>query len=70
MRVLTRGGYLDDIGKENIFPVRARAVGFIYPKLDAEICRGCTRQIFTECKTTLPNGELRETSRSVAAQPG
>jgi len=70
MRVLTRGGYLDDIGKENIFPVRARAVGFIYPKLDTEICRGCTRQIFTECKTTLPNGELRETSRSVAPQLG
>jgi SulP family sulfate permease len=49
MKVLVRGGYLDDIGKENIFPVRSRAVGFIYPKLDTEICRGCTRQIFTEC---------------------
>jgi SulP family sulfate permease len=66
-RVLVRGGYLDDIGKQNIFPVKARAVGFIYPKLDAEICRTCTRQIFTECKTTLPNGELREQPRAAAA---
>ncbi|MGZ8267813.1 MAG: SulP family inorganic anion transporter [Burkholderiales bacterium] len=70
MKVLQRGGYLDDIGKENIFPVRARAVGFIYPKLDPEICRTCTRQIFAECKTTLPNGELREPPRPVAAQAG
>jgi SulP family sulfate permease len=69
MRVLARGGYLDVIGKENIFPVRARAVGFIYPKLDTEICRGCTRQIFAECKTTLPNGELREPPRIAAAAP-
>jgi SulP family sulfate permease len=69
MKVLERGGYLDVIGKENIFPVRARAVGFIYPKLDAEICRGCTRQIFAECKTTLPNGELREQPRAAAAAP-
>jgi SulP family sulfate permease len=69
MKVLVRGGYLDVIGKENIFPVRARAVGFIYPKLDAEICRGCTRQIFAECKTTLPNGELREPPRAIAAAP-
>ena len=69
MKVLARGGYLDVIGKENIFPVRARAVGFIYPKLDAEICRGCTRQIFAECKTTLPNGELREPPRIAAPAP-
>ena len=39
MKLLARGGYLDDIGKENIFPVKSRAVGFIYPKLDTEICR-------------------------------
>jgi sulfate permease, SulP family len=68
MRTLARGGYLDVIGKENIFPVKARAVGFIYPQLDTEICRGCSRQIFAECKTTLPNGELRE-PRIAAAAP-
>ena len=39
---------------------QSRAVGFIYPKLDSEICRNCDRQIFRECKTTLPNGEPRQ----------
>jgi SulP family sulfate permease len=63
MRLLIRGGYLKDIGRNNIFPVQSRAVGFIYPKLDTEICRTCDRQIFRECKTSLPNGEPREPDR-------
>jgi SulP family sulfate permease len=60
MGLLNRGGYIADIGQENIFPEKSRAVGFIYPLLDTEICRNCERQIFRECKTTLPNGEPRE----------
>ena len=64
LALLERGGYLADIGKEAIFSVRSRAVGFIYPNLDIEICRSCERQIFRECKTSLPNGE----PRAVAAQ--
>jgi SulP family sulfate permease len=66
MNLLGRGGYLDDIGKDNIFPVKSRAVGFIYPNLDVEICRDCPRQIFRECKTSLPNGEPRESIRTIA----
>jgi SulP family sulfate permease len=66
MALLTRGGYLDDIGKENIFPVKSRAVGFIYPKLDSEICRSCERRIFRECKTSLPSGEPREQITPIA----
>ena len=69
MALLTRGGYLSDVGKENIFPVKSRAVGFIYPKLDSEICRACERRIFRECKTTLPNGEPREQPAPLAAAP-
>ena len=59
MKLLARGGYLDDIGKENIFSVESRAIGFIYPKLDDEICRKCEVRIFRECKTALPSGEPR-----------
>ena len=58
--LLNRGGYLDDIGTDNIYPPQSRAVGFIYPKLDSEICRTCDRQIFRECKPSLPNGEPRQ----------
>ena len=65
MALLSKGGYLNDIGKDNIFPLKSRAVGFIYPKLDAEICRRCERQIFRECKTSLPNGEARAPVASV-----
>lgn len=55
--VLERGGYLRQIGDGNIFPVKTRAVGAIYPRLDAEICRECRLRIFRECHAALPNGE-------------
>ena len=67
MGLLGRGGYLHDIGTDNIFPARSRAVGFIYPKLDSEICRGCDRRIFRECGTSLPNGEPRQETLEPAA---
>ena len=54
---LERGGYLDEIGRENLFPVKTRAVGEIYRRLDAEICRRCNARIFRECRERLPNGE-------------
>lgn len=57
--LMSRGQYLDTIGRDNIFPVRVRATGRIYGRLDAEICRGCSVRIFRECQTTLPNGEAR-----------
>jgi SulP family sulfate permease len=66
MGLLTRGGYLNDIGQENIYAVKARAVGFIYSMLDTEICRACERQIFRECKPALPNGEPRELAPAAA----
>ena len=65
--LLGRGGYLQDIGTDNIFPARSRAVGFIYPKLDSEICRSCDRRIFRECGTALPNGEPRQEALEPAA---
>jgi SulP family sulfate permease len=58
--VLTKSRRLDDIGRSNIFPVNTNAVGFIYPTLDSEICRGCEKRIFRECQSTLPNGEARQ----------
>jgi SulP family sulfate permease len=60
--VLTRSGRLDEIGSENIFPGTARAVGFIYPRLDPETCRACRKRIFHECQASLPGGEPREQS--------
>jgi sulfate permease, SulP family len=55
--LLEQCGYLDVIGRENLFPVKTRAVGEIYRRLDAEVCRRCTVRIFRECRERLPNGE-------------
>jgi SulP family sulfate permease len=55
--LLEKGGYMDDIGRENVFPVRTRAITAIYPKLESETCRRCGSRIFHECNVSLPNGE-------------
>ncbi len=62
LRILQRAGYAAEIGAENMFPVKTRAVGAIYPKLDPEICRHCRVRIFNECHARLPNGEPRAPS--------
>ncbi|MEK7835583.1 MAG: SulP family inorganic anion transporter, partial [Pseudomonadota bacterium] len=59
LRILQRAGYAAEIGGENIFPVKTRAVSAIYRKLDSGICRNCTVRIFRECHVALPNGEPR-----------
>lgn len=55
--ILEKGGYMQVIGQENIFPVKTRALAHIYPRLDPEICRTCHVRIFRECRERLPNGE-------------
>jgi SulP family sulfate permease len=62
LQTLTRSGRIDEIGHENVFPMQARAVGFIYEKLDSAICATCPRQIFRECKGALPDGTPRQNS--------
>jgi SulP family sulfate permease len=57
--VLHKGGYVADIGTENLFRSKTIAISTIYPKLDAAICRNCKARIFRECATTLPDGSTR-----------
>ena len=59
IRLLKRGGYLDEIRQENIFPVKFRALSAIYPKLDVATCRDCKLRIFRECRDRLPDGTPR-----------
>jgi SulP family sulfate permease len=58
--ILERGGFLDLIGRDRVFATKDEAIGAIYARLDAAICRGCTARIFNECKTALPDGSLRD----------
>lgn len=60
INLLKRGRYIDDVGPERIFPVKARPVGAIYPGLDCNICRNCQLRIFHECKNHLPDGSVRK----------
>jgi SulP family sulfate permease len=54
LRMLRRGGYLEQIGEENIFDSKGDAISAIFDKLDKSICQNCTRRIFVECQTVPP----------------
>jgi SulP family sulfate permease len=58
-RLLERGGYIDALGPENIFPVKHNVIAAIYSRFDIETCRQCKHRIFAECQEYLPNGERR-----------
>ena len=49
---LKRGGYLDMIGRENVFLSKKHAIPAIKRRLDAERCEACTLRIFAECRET------------------
>ncbi len=57
--LLEQGGYLEEIGEDNLFPTKSHPIDSVYPKLDSEICRSCTARIFPQCHVALPNGEPR-----------
>jgi len=59
VRLLRRGGYMNDIKAENVFPVKFLAISAIYPKLDVATCRDCKLRIFRECRDRLPDGSPR-----------
>ncbi|RCX31911.1 SulP family sulfate permease [Thioalbus denitrificans] len=47
---LQNGGYLDEIGRDHVFASKSEAIGRIFEQLDADVCRNCTRRIFSECQ--------------------
>ncbi|GMT49751.1 MAG: sulfate transporter [bacterium] len=49
---LVRGGFIDEIGKGNIFQTKSDAIKSIYDKLDQKICDHCDKKIFNECHVT------------------
>lgn len=46
---LTRGGFLAEIGPENVFTDKRDAIAGVVAGLDPEVCRTCTARIFREC---------------------
>ncbi|WP_205617248.1 SulP family inorganic anion transporter [Pelomicrobium methylotrophicum] len=67
--LMEKGGYLHEIGEENVFPVKSHPVSHIYRRLNPEICRHCRVRIFRECQDRLPNGEPRSAANAAGASP-
>jgi SulP family sulfate permease len=47
---LERGGYLDQIGADNLFASKDEAIGKVFQRLDREACLRCSARIFLECQ--------------------
>jgi SulP family sulfate permease len=44
-----RGGYIAELGRENIFRGKREAIGGIFTRLDRSVCATCRARIFEEC---------------------
>jgi sulfate permease, SulP family len=57
VELLRRGGYLDEIGEQNLFATKGEAVRAIFQRLDRGICVTCDKRIFNECRS-IPRVEV------------
>lgn len=62
-KVLEKGGYLQFIGKNNIFDSKNEAISRIFENLDKRICATCDKRIFEECRTIAPARVKSKSSR-------
>lgn len=44
-------GYLDQIGRENVYWSKSSAISDIFQKVDKDICKRCTKRVFNECES-------------------
>jgi SulP family sulfate permease len=60
--MLERGGFLDRIGRDNVFASTEEAISSVFSRLDKDVCRRCTARIFLECRA-LPAPESQSSNR-------
>lgn len=48
MEMWERSGFLDELGRDHVFPDKATALATIVPKLDRAVCMRCTVKLFHE----------------------
>ena len=51
---LVKGGYLDEIGEDNLFPARSDPMSTIYARLNEVACKRCEKRIFNICRGATP----------------
>jgi len=44
-----RGGYIAELGRENVFRGKREAIGGVFTRLELSICATCRARIFDEC---------------------
>ena len=49
LEFLKRGGYVDKIGRDNVFTSKTDALRTLYRKFDYDECRTCGLRVFVEC---------------------
>ncbi len=49
LEILEKGGYIDEIGRENIFHSKTEALRTLYRYFDYNECKTCGRRVFVEC---------------------
>lgn len=72
-KLLGRGGYLQDVDPENLFPTTGEAIAAIFQRLDRGICVRCEKRIFNECravpKVEIENEEVPQDAAIAPATP-
>ena len=48
---LRKGGFMKDIGEQNLYPAKSRPAEALFPRLDKSICANCPHRIFRACQT-------------------
>jgi SulP family sulfate permease len=56
---MERSGFLDEFGRDRVWPTKADAVRALYKRFNVAQCESCAVRIFTECHICLPNGMPR-----------
>jgi SulP family sulfate permease len=56
---LERSGFLDEFGRDRVWPTKAEAIRALYKRFSVAQCASCTARIFTECHICLPDGMPR-----------
>lgn len=64
MKIINRGGYINDIDPANIFDSKEEAIAGIFSRLDKDICATCTNRIFLECGSIAPVDRRRKTDKN------
>ncbi len=56
---LRKGGFMQDIGEQNLYPAKSRPAEALFPRLDPDICMNCPHRLFRPCQATDQQSEAK-----------